>query len=350
MNQVPKASVELSPGNKQRMLELISGSCITQVIHAFAELSVADELASGPAPLEQLSKRLNVDSSTLRRLLRAGSAVGLVSLNEQECYIGTPLLELLRGDSPDSMRAYAMAMARSAHWLPWGRFVDAIRSGKEQTVEALGCNLWGYYQKNPEDAAIFGNAMQSLTRATAGEAAGLIETSSGSLTVDVGGASGTLVLEMMERNPTLKGIVFDLPHVIPSAQSAAKMRGLENRFNVVAGDFFVQVPPADIYTLKHILHNWDDAACIRILRNCREALNDNGRVVIIELAIGDSMIATEESVFSSTMDLNMLVLLQGRGRTQHEYSTLLEEAGLRIRTVKLTASVPVMKIIEAAGV
>jgi hypothetical protein len=111
MNQVPKASVELSPGNKQRMLELISGSCITQVIHAFAELSVADELASGPAPLEQLSKRLNVDSSTLRRLLRAGSAVGLVSLNEQECYIGTPLLELLRGDSPDSMRAYAMAMA-----------------------------------------------------------------------------------------------------------------------------------------------------------------------------------------------------------------------------------------------
>jgi hypothetical protein len=350
MTRIAHASAELNPGNRQRLLELISGSCITQVIHAFAELSVADELAAGPVSLEQLSDRLRADSSTLRRLLRAGSAIGLVSLNEQACYVSTPLLELLREDSHDSMRAYAMAMTSPAHWLPWGRFVEAIRSGKEQTVEALGCNLWEYYQRNPDDAEIFGRAMKSLTHATASEAADLIATGAGSTAVDVGGASGTLVLTMMEKNPALKGIVFDLPHVIASAQSAARMRGVEDRLTTVAGDFFEKVPAADLYLLKHILHNWDDDACIRILRNCRQALNDNGRVVIIELAIGDSMISTEESVFSSTMDLNMLVLMRGRERTQHEYGALLEAAGLQIRTVTLTASIPVMKLIEATAV
>jgi hypothetical protein len=201
-----------------------------------------------------------------------------------------------------------------------------VRTGKSQTVPALGASIWDYYAKQPEEGKAFTNATHGLTSGVAQEVTRLIDTSKAKLAVDVGGASGTLVHSLMTANPHLHGIVLDLPNVVPSATTAAAALGLAERSSALAGDFFSSVPEADLYLLKHILHDWDDEQAVCILKNCRRAMRTGGRVVVIEMILGE----IGEPGWAPVSDLNMMVLLTGRERTLAEYGSLLMEAGLRI--------------------
>jgi hypothetical protein len=129
---------------------------------------------------------------------------------------------------------------------------------------------------------------------------------------------------MMRANPELDGGVFDLPHIVPAAAEAAKAEGLEGRFTTVGGDFFESVPPADLYVLKYILHDWDDAECVRILRNCRAHLVEGGRIAVVDHLVGD----TGQPGLAPLMDLNMLDMTGGRERQLTEFDALFTAAGL----------------------
>ncbi|WP_444546455.1 methyltransferase [Burkholderia gladioli] len=330
-----------------RMLELITGAWQTQVVHAFAALSIAEALDEAPLPAEALAARLMVDPATLARLLRAGVALGLVTRDARQRYAGTALLDTLR-DEHGSLRAYAMAVAMPGHWLPWGNAVEAIRSGHRQARATLGQELWDHYRDRPEEAAVFAAGMSALTAQVAQDAARLIRTDATRVAVDVGGASGTLVQALMKANPVLEGIVLDLPHVVPTALDEAGRQGLGARFSVVAGDFFEPPPAANLYLLKHILHDWDDHACLRILRNCRERLATGGRVAVLELALPDEGCGADASSFAPLMDLTMLMLTPGRERTLDEYEALFWAAGLSLAQVTPMPATS-MLIMEARG-
>src|SRR4029077_8125207 len=162
-----------------------------------------------------------------------------------------------------------------------------MRTGQWQTVPALGSALWDYYAQQPQEAAAFTNAMHGFTSGVTQDVTRLVDTSTARLAVDIGGASGTLVQSLMTANPQLHGIILDLPDVVPSATAAAAALGLAQRRSVWAGDFFASLPESDLYLLKHILHNWDDGQCIRILENCRRAMRPSGRVIVIEWHLGE---------------------------------------------------------------
>ena len=134
---------------------------------------------------------------------------------------------------------------------------------------------------------------------------------------------------MMRANPSLRGGVFDLPHVVPSAQQAAHKDGLQDRFTATGGDFFVSVPAADLYVLKYILHDWDDDSCIQILKNCRASLQSGGRIIVVDYLVGE----LGAPGLAPMMDLNMLVATGGRERDITEFDALFESAGLRRTTV-----------------
>src|SRR5258708_622884 len=153
-----------------------------------------------------------------------------------------------------------------------------MRTGQRQTVPALGAAIWDYYAQQPEEAAAFTNAMHGFTSGVAQEVVRLVDTSTAKLAVDIGGASGTLVHSLMTANPQLHGIVLDLSDVVPSATAAAAAAlGLAERSRALAGDFFASVPEADLYLLKHVLHDWDDGQGVRIVENCRRAMRPGGR-------------------------------------------------------------------------
>jgi O-methyltransferase domain len=163
-----------------------------------------------------------------------------------------------------------MAIAQSApgHWLPWARFRDAILSGTRQTPAALGAEIFEYYGTHPEEAAAFSGAMEGLSAMVASEVAENVDTHGVVRVVDVGGANGTLLSALLSANGALSGTLLDLPHVVAGATAALTAAGLAGRCEVVAGDFFESVPEGDLYLLKQILHDWDDAQCRTILASC----------------------------------------------------------------------------------
>jgi SAM-dependent methyltransferase len=218
-----------------------------------------------------------------------------------------------------------------------------VRQGRRQTLETLGAELFQYYSDHPAEGRAFTGAMSNSSTHVADEIARVLDTSAARQVVDVGGASGTVIAALLERNPWLEGTILERADVADRAKAAVAQRGLSSRCRVVSGDFFESVPETDICILKYIIHDWDDQQSISILSNCARALRPNGRVILVELVIPDD----DRPSHAPLMDLNMLVVLPGRERTAGQYRDLLTRAGLHLDRIRSTASP--FSVIEASA-
>jgi hypothetical protein len=286
----------------------------------------------------------NTDPSATFRLLRACASLGLVTYDGECRFTATSLLNTLRTDNAQSLRDLAMLMAGPGNWLPWGRFVDCVKTGQPQAVAALGKMVFEYIAERPAESQTFTRAMKRAITFVTEEVARILDTRSATVIADIGGAGGSLLHAVLQANPAPSGIVFDLPNIAEIAKGAAAEVGLERRVTSVGGDFFEAVPAADLYLLRYILHDWDDAACIRILQNCRRAMLPGGRVAVIEQVLGD----IGQPGPAPLMDLNMMVMLGGRERSETEYGQLFAAAGLRPATT-IETNTPMATIIEATA-
>ena len=323
-----------APPPAQEMFKMVTGYWVSQIIGVAARLGIAEHLHGGAKTADELARLTGSEPSALFRVLRAAASLGVFQLGADDRFSLTPLGETLRSNVPGSMREMAIMQTSKGHWLPWGRLEDAVRTGKPQAVATLGCEIFEHYAKSPEEAAAFTGAMGNLSAIVASEVAANVDTSGLTRAADIGGAEGTLIAALLKTNPSLEGIVFDLPHVTASAETKLEAQGLLGRCAVVAGDFFKSVPSADLYVLKQILHDWNDEQATTILRNCAQAMTPRGRVAIVEMVIPDDGSPT----VAQLMDVNMLAILPGRERTQAEYAALLEGAGLRFERLVPTHS------------
>jgi len=328
-----------------QMFQMIWGFSASQIVRAAALYSLADHLGQGLATPAEIAKAESLDVDATFRLMRACASIGLMTYDGHSKFAATPLLNTLHKGNANSMRGLASLIPSPSHWAPWGRFPDAIKTGEPQAMAALGRSAWEYLADTPADAAAFAEAMTNVAAIFNRDAARLVDTQSVRVAVDVGGANGTFIHALMNENPSLQGAVFDLPHVVPTAIKASEELGLQDRFSAVGGDFFTTAPPpADLYLLKVILHDWNDEACLAILKNCRRAIHPNGRILLAEMLIGE--IGTPG--VGPMMDLNMMVVLGGRERDLEEYKALLTAAGFRFSSATPTATPFVL--IEAVAV
>lgn len=325
-----------SADDHSHVFQMIFAFAQSQIVRSAAIFSLAEHLANGPRTAAEIARAEGIDADAAFRLMRACASLGLLTYVEGLRFCATPLLRTLHKDDPHSLKGPAQSYGAPSHWLPWGHLPDAIKSGRPQTKSTLGVDIWEYFARTPEEADIFNQSMKATSLAVSREAATLIDTRSAGIAIDIGGASGTVILELLKANASLHGAVFDLPHVVPEAMKAAEELGLQERFSVVGGDFFASVPPADLYLLKWVLHDWEDDACLSILKNCRASINSKGRVILIERIIED--VGKHEAAPTSVGDLNMLVLVGGRERTLDEYKVLLDAAGFRDAGVMFTSA------------
>lgn len=327
----------------QQMIEMMFGFAVSQIIRAAIELNLADHLAAGPLTAQAIAEREGSAPATTLRLMRACAVFGLVTKDADDRFQGTALLETLRRDAPRSLRPIAMAVTNSAHWLPWIRFSESVRTGHSQAHNALGMDFFDYLEQNPSLAEEFSAGMSGVTSVWAPALANLIDTTNVRRAVDIGGANGAFLALLQKANPALHGIVFDRPNIARDAQAHIARDGFAERTEVVGGNFFESVPPGDLYLLKFILHDWDDESCVKILRRCRQAMEPGGRIAIFEIVAGDE----GDGSLGVLMDLNMLACVNGRERSLREFDALLHRAGLR-RTAVLTADSP-QSVIEAVA-
>ena len=305
------------------LLGMIHGYWNSQVVRAAADLRLADHLAAGPLTAADVAGLESSDPRTTYRLMRACVGLGLLAHEDDGRFSVTTAGALLQSGVPGSLRGHALAFGAPGHWLPWGQLPEAVRKGGSQAAAVLGADLFDYLAGQPEEEAQFAASMQALTGAIAADAAKVIDVTGVSLAVDVGGGTGELVRALLRGSDGLHGLVLDLPDNADAARRAAAAEGLGARFTGVAGDFFAAVPPADLYLLKAVLHDWDDDACVRILRNCRDAAGPGGRAVVIENVIRDLV----KDRFTAMLDMNMLAVTTGEERDMARYDELFAASG-----------------------
>lgn len=309
-----------------QMMQMVTGSWVSQAVGAAARLSLADQLADGPKTAKDLAAKSGASADAVFRLMRALASIGVFTM-EGDRFALTPLGDTLRAGVPGSLKNIAIAETDTAHWLTWGRFTDAVKSGRGMSSEALGGDPWDYYAKHPEDGEQFSRAMTDFSGIAIPPVLGTYDFSFATCIVDVGGAHGSLLCAILQQHTSARGVVFDLPQVAATAKGPIEAAGLSGRVEIVGGDFLKQVPAGgDLYLLKHILHDWDDDRCVQILKAVRAAMKPTSRALIVEMALPDAAAPTPAHL----LDLNMLVMLSGRERTADEYGTLCARAGMKM--------------------
>lgn len=306
---------------------MIQGAARLQVLHAVALLHIADHLADGPLTAEEVAGRTDSDPRATFRLMRAAAALGVLSYEGDRRFGLTGMSQLLRDGIPGSFRALTLVQAGHAHWQAWGVFPDSVRQGTSQAKGALGADIFDYYARpeNAAEAALFAASMADLSALTVLGAVAALDVSGVSTVVDVGGADGQFVLELLTAHPELRGQVLDLPHAADRARTEAGKRGLSARFSAVAGDFLDAVPRADLYLLKMVLHDWDDDRAVTILRNCRAAAPHGGRALVVEAVLSE-LGQPDPAVLS---DMTMLSATAGMERDLGEFDALFAASGWR---------------------
>jgi O-methyltransferase domain/Dimerisation domain len=333
------------PSPRDTLLRMTNAFQVSQAIHVAATLGIADLLEDGPRSADELAGATDTHAPTLYRLLRALASVGVFTEEPEGRFGSTPLAEYLRTDAPDSLRAWAMQIGQQYLWTSWGHLLHGVRTAEPVFPELYGTTAWEYRAAHPEEDAVFNAAMTALSAPVAEAVVRSYDFSGINVLVDVGGGEGGLLAAILVANPTLRGVLFDLPHV-STAGTLIERADVADRCEVVSGSFFEAVPGgADAYLLKSIIHDWDDGAAIEILRSCRAAMAEGGRLLVVEPVISSG----NESDPAKFSDLNMLVMLGGRERTANDFAKLYTEAGFRLTDIIRTGSPP-FNIIEGVPV
>ncbi|WP_157219050.1 methyltransferase [Flavisphingomonas formosensis] len=318
------------------LMQLAGGLWISRAIWVAAHLRIADHIDTAPVSIEDLAAATATRPDPLGRLLTALATVGVFDRDTEGRVSHTPISRLLRSDHPATQRAFIESVFGHEHYEAWGAIEGTLRTGVTAFDLHYGKPVFDWFGEHPATAALFGEAMTSVTLATEEAVIAAHDFGAFTLAVDVGGSHGSLLRRLLAQAPEARGIVFDLPSTVAEGERMWQGTPEAARLSAMGGDFFQSVPAGgDLYLLKFILHDWTDQQSIAILRNIRAAMKPDGTVAIIEMVLPDDPATRHPGRF---MDLNMLVMTGGRERSAKDYAALLHEAGLTLRSVTPTAS------------
>lgn len=314
---------------REKLSDLVQSHRVTAVIYVAARLGLAELLRDGPRTVEELASLTHTDRDALARLLVALSTVGICSRVGEGRYLLTELGSGLDGAAERSFKNWVIfegyMLARR-----WDGLLDSIMSGKTAAQLQDVDDNFDLMARTPEHVRIFNEAMTDLTRLVTHDLLKAYDFGTISHLMDVGGGSGELMGAVARAYSTLRGTVFDLPRCANAANQHFERLGISDRVGFVGGDFFQSVhATGDAIILKSIIHDWDDERGCIILKNCRQALPPDGRLLLVERSMPESP-GTDDADRSCAMsDLNMLRGPGGRERTEREYYRLLTESGFR---------------------
>ncbi len=326
------------------LFRMVTGYYVSRAIYVAAKLGIADLLAEGARSHDKLAEVTGTQADSLRRVLRLLASADVFAEEEDGKFALTPIGACLRSGVPGSMRAAALLFGGITQQA-WGDLLHSVETGEPAFRRAFGMEPFDYMAAHPDEAANFDAAMANFSRHIATEVAAAYDFSPFRRVVDVGGGNGALLAGILGANPTLTGIVFDLPDVAARAREQMRELGLADRCEIAGGDFFKQVPGGgDAYLLKHVIHDWNDERAIEILKTCRRAMGAEARLLLVEGVYPSRIDQSDESRGAAANDVNMLVCTGGRQRSEAEFRRLYEAAGFRLTRVVPTQTY--VKVIE----
>ena len=314
---------------EQQLDQMITGYWTSQAIYAAAKFGIADLLTDGSRGVDDLATASSTNAGALYRLLRALASIGIFSEDSPKQFSLTPLAEPLRSDVEGSKRALAL-MSGDEQFQSWSEIVYSIQTGKTAFDKVFGKPIFDYLSENPDKACIFDDAMTGIHGRETGDVLDAYDFSGVEVLADIGGGNGTNITTILKQYPAMKGILFDLPHVVERAGKQVEAAGVADRCQLVGGDFFESVPDgADAYFMRHIIHDWDDEKALTILRNCHAAMPADGKLLVVESVIPPG----NERFAGKFLDLVMLLIPGGKERNESEYRALYQQTGVELSRI-----------------
>lgn len=314
--------------------QMIVGYWISQAIYAAARFGIADLLDDGPRSVSELAIATETKPELLYRLLRALASVGIFAELNDKRFTLTPLAEPLRSGVAESQRSLALMMG-DEQYKAWGNLVDTIRTGDNAYEKLFGKPIFDHIAENPEKAQIFDEAMTGIHGRETNALLEAYDFSEIDVLADIGGGNGSQLIAILKKYPGMRGILFDLPHVVERARPEIEKAGLSERCQLASGDFFRSVPGgADAFIMRHIIHDWDDGKSLSILKNCQAVMSQGDKLLLVESVIPPG----NEPFMGKFLDLAMMLIPGGKERTEDEYRELYEQAGFDLRRIVPTVT------------
>jgi precorrin-6B methylase 2 len=318
-----------------QLRDLTCGLWLSQSIAVAAKLRIADLLGPGPMSVEELARKTETQARPLYRLLRALASHGIFEEQPDGRFGLTPLAELLKS-SAHSLRGWAILLGQPDFHRAWDELMYSLKTGKPAYNHVFGTSLWDRLSSDPEEAAIFNEALTAYTAQVAQAVVTAYDFRPFQKLVDVGAGHGTLMATILAATPGLAGVAFDMAHAADGARKTLEAAGLARRCEVATGDFFIAVPEGgDAYLLSHVIHDWSDERALAIFRNCRRVMRSQSKLLLVEAVMPPGNAA----FFGKLLDMQMLVATdEGMERTEVEYRSLLDAGGFKLQRVIPTAS------------
>jgi ubiquinone/menaquinone biosynthesis C-methylase UbiE/predicted transcriptional regulator len=321
----------MSDHTYEKTADIIFGRWKSQILYTGVRLGVFDSITSGVKSTSEIVNELGLDDKLAYRLLRALSSMGF--LKEEPDSSGFSITsqgELLRKDHPQTLRGVILLEEGPEHYAIWKHLPAMIKDGKQNSLEReFGCKLFEFRDRNAEYAEVFNQAMSSYSSIQTNwvlEALDKYDFSNIHHVCDIGGGTGHLLGNLLLKYPHMKGTVLELESVISKKGSLlAPKLGVSERCSYVIGDMFSsnsQLPSADAYIMKMILHDWNDEECVRILSNVYRSSPKHARLFIAEHLVP----GPDKPHFSKLFDIHMMCVASGKERTVDEYSSLLQQS------------------------
>lgn len=327
-----------------QLMKFIVGKWISKPIYAAAEFGIADMLAQGPKSIEELAQMSKTHGPSLYRMMRALASVGIFSERQDKQFELTPMGECLK---TGAMRSAALMFNSDWNEKAWSHFTESVRTGETAFEKAYGEPISEWLSKNHQAAEVLNKANAMKAAMSHRAIADAYDFSDIRTLTDVGGGYGVLMAEILRANPSMKGIVADIPPVVQEARKIIRERGIEDRCEAVECDFFKTIPGgSDAYLMSHILHDWTEQQCQVILQNCCKAMKPGSKLLVVEMIIPPG---NEPSV-AKLLDLEMFVITGGHERTEKEFKYLLESSGFKLsRIIPTKESIFVIEGLRVKG-
>jgi len=316
------------------ILQLLNGAYVAGAVSCLAQLGIPDLIESAPKSAEELASQITADPQALYRLMRATASVGVLSEGPDGKFSQTPMSAVLRSDATPSLRALAIMGGREWHGRGWSHLEYCVRTGKPAVEQIYGAPIFEFLKQNPVEAQIFNDAMTQLSMIDGPAVAEAYNFDGIRSIVDVGGGHGLLLATILKRNMHLKGTLYEVPHVIEGAANGP-LKPVMERCTLASGDMFSSVPAgADAYIMKHIIHDWPDDLCLKILKACRKSVNSGGRLLVVDNVIQPG----NDFSPGKFLDLQMLIFPSGCERTEKQFRHLFAAAGWQLSRIISTAA------------
>jgi hypothetical protein len=337
----------MTPSPGRVLLSMATAYRTSKLLYVAAKLGIADLVAEGPQTCEEMAASLGASKDALCRVMRGLAVLGIFELQTDGRFAQTELSQPLRSGVDGSVRPGVIFWGE-AQYEAWSELLHTVMTG-EPAFNKLHGDPFTYYDQHPEAGLAFDSFMALASGQVASGIVYNYEFPDHGTVVDVGGGEGVLLSAILQNNPSLKGILLDRAQVVEKARRLLGEDGLLDRCQLVAGDFRRTVPRGgDIYILRNVIHDWDDAGALSILNACARAMKLSSRLLVIQREVPDPLTVEPYARSLVEADLMQMVYSGGRERTLQEYRALFEAAGLRIhQTMAISGHTWLMEVRKA---